>query len=263
MDKESIFKWTFEPETLFRLGEDQIESKLDDYRLLVSDGEVKIIIPDLNILKGWPNLQDMKKELRRGVERFLDSQSIWKHTTYELHFDDYNIPSSLESKIDKALSLSASATIKTSSHSDFRVIDEDGNVQFDSKENRKHRSEKMGRLINKYYYDDVTAYFITRRYRKSIEDPDNEFIHLFDILEALKDKFDTGNKGIQKRFGIEKDKFNTFCALANNEPVLQGRHRGQHVENLRDATDGEREAARQIGREMVYGYLKFLDEENS
>lgn len=263
MNETSIFKWSFKPEFLFRLGEDQIECKLDDYRLLIKDGEVSVIVPDLRAFDGWPNLPDIRKEVRRGIERFLDSRAIWKHKTYELSYAEQNIPESLKEKLGHVVRVNTSETIKTESHVDFKITDAEGDVQFDSKEDRKKRIEKIGNLTHKYYYDDVTTYFITRRYRKAIDDPDNEFIHLFDILEALKDRFDTGNKGVKSRFGIDKDKFNTFCALANNEPVRQGRHRGQHVENLRDATDEEREVARQVAREMVFGYLEFLDEEKS
>lgn len=266
MDDKALFRWTFEPERLFNLDGDQIECELDNYRLLVRDGEVEVIVPNLEALKGWPNLPEIRKEVKNGVERILDIRAIAEHKTYELNFEKKDIPESIHDDLETAIRVNASAQVQTETHIDFQVRDPEGEVTFDSKESRKRRSKKLGELIHEHYSTDPTAHFVVRRYQAAVKDEDNEFVHLFDILEALKDRFDTGNQSIRKRFEIEKGKFRDFCTLANNpseKPVRQGRHRGQSVENLRDATEKEREIARQVAREMVFGYLRYLGEEKS
>ena len=261
-----MFTWTFEPKNLFRLGEEELECELDEYRIVIRDGEVEAIVPDLRAIEGWPNLHGIKKELRRGVEPFLYSRAIWVHKTYQLSYEGHEIPEALADELDRVVTVALNEEVKARSHSDYQFKGPDGTVTFDSREARKRRSIEFGRLTHKYYKHDLTAYFIIRRYRTAIEDPDNEFIHLFDILEALKDRFDERSSDVRQRLGIEKDKFKTFCILANNpdeKPVRQGRHRGRNIEELRDASEAELSVARQVARELVFGYLQFLDQKES
>lgn len=266
MSEDSVFTWTFEPKNLFRLGEGLIECELGAYRLIIRDGQVEAVVPDLRTIEGWPNVHDIKKELRHGVERFLDSRAIWTHETYQLSYEREAIPEASEDELDHVLRVTATAKAKIQGHAEIQVRGPDGDLIGDSRDVRKRQSKEFGRLTHRYYERDRTAYFIIRRYRAAIEDPDNEFIHLFDILEALKDRFDERSSDIRQRLGIEKDKFKTFCILANNpdeKPVRQGRHRGRNIEELRDASEAELSVARQVARELVFGYLQFLDEQES
>lgn len=264
MSKESVFTWAFEPENFFRLGEEELECELGDCRLVIRDGVVDAVVPDLRAVEGWPNLHDIKRGLRRGIEQFLDSQAIWTHKTYQLSYETCAIPASLDDALDRVLRVSATQGVKVIGYVASQVVGPDGKVVSDSRAERKRRSKEFGRLTRAYYEHDPTAYFIIRRYRTAIEDPDNEFIHLFDILEALKDRFDEGGREIRQRLDVDKDKFNAFCTLANNpneKPVLQGRHKGRNIEELREATDEELSIARHVARELVFEYLRFLDQQ--
>jgi hypothetical protein len=58
----------------------------------------------------------------------------------------------------------------------------------------------------------------------------------------------------QKVLGSERRPINP----AGNEPLREGRHRGNSLGALRDATKEELETARKIAREMIEAYLAHL-----
>ena len=91
-------------------------------------------------------------------------------------------------------------------------------------------------------------------------------MHLFDIVEALRTRFDGGNRDIKNRQGLDTDHYtdlNKFGHLANDAPVRQGRHPGKKVGQLRDATEEERKVARQVARQLIFGYLQHIDKKEA
>ena len=83
-----------------------------------------------------------------------------------------------------------------------------------------------------------------KSYQASAKDPDNELVHLYEIRDALVKKF--GDSGaLRTKLGITRNEWSRFAQLANVEPLRQGRHRGTKAGNLRDATEGELQEARQ------------------
>ena len=87
-------------------------------------------------------------------------------------------------------------------------------------------------------------------------DPDNELVHLYEIRDALQDKFGGKNPACYE-LGLNLVDWGRLGDLANNRK--QGRHRGQQVGALHDATNEELNEARTIARKMILGYLEFLE----
>jgi hypothetical protein len=83
-------------------------------------------------------------------------------------------------------------------------------------------------------------------YQRSINDPANALVHLYEVRDALAEHCGGAATAVQT-LGISKRAWDDLGRLANNEPVAEGRHRGKHGENLRTATPAElmrvREAA--------------------
>ena len=99
-----------------------------------------------------------------------------------------------------------------------------------------------------------------RSYEAAVRDPDDELIHLFEIRDALAAKL--GRKAREKaraKLGITRAAWQRLGSLANDAPINQGRHRGEHAGKLRDATRDELEEARQIARGMLQAYLRSLE----
>ncbi len=262
MSKPSTFRWTFEPKNLFRLGDDEIKYEFDCYRLVIRDGEAEAVVPDLRIFEGWPNVHDIRKAVQHGVERILDSQAIWEHETYKLNPDGYDIPESLDDDLDEDVVL-RNLTLKAKAVAFFEIEfrGPDGEITYDSKKARKQHSRELGTLVY-HHADDPWASFIISRYQNAISDPDREFVHLFDIVNAMENKFDS-RQAARTKCKVTKSDLNELTTLANDAPVRQGRHPGKKVEDLRDATEEERKVARQVARQLIFGYLTYLANDES
>lgn len=63
-------------------------------------------------------------------------------------------------------------------------------------------------------------------------------------------RFD-GAKSTRDEIGISASKWSTLSRLTNGEPLNQGRHRGSHLGDLRNATINELGQARDITKEMI------------
>jgi hypothetical protein len=96
-------------------------------------------------------------------------------------------------------------------------------------------------------------------YVKAMQDPADELVHLFEIREAAWKHFGKKEAAVQKAFGIDKSKWRDFGwselgRLANDAPLRQGRHRGKHANQLRDATPEELAEARTIARRFIEAF---------
>jgi hypothetical protein len=123
---------------------------------------------------------------------------------------------------------------------------------------RKHRIARrnfLAELAAAYITDPIVS-SILRSYSAAVADSRNEFLHLYEIREAISENLQAD--GATKEWIIGGVRWRRLRRLANQEPVLQGRHRGQHLQSLRDATPEELAEARDIGRQMIEDYLQHL-----
>lgn len=92
----------------------------------------------------------------------------------------------------------------------------------------------------------------------SVRDPDDEFVHLYEIRDALQKKFGNRKKAF-KELGITDKEWKVIGDLADNQPLEQGRHRGKFVGVLRAAKRSELDAARKSAADFIEKYLIYLE----
>jgi hypothetical protein len=92
--------------------------------------------------------------------------------------------------------------------------------------------------------------FLTKPHTKSF-DPANELVHLYEIRDALSEKFGSQSKA-RRELVITREQWNGLGALADRAPLREGRHRGKHPGRLRDATSEELNEARSIAKSMIH-----------
>jgi hypothetical protein len=92
----------------------------------------------------------------------------------------------------------------------------------------------------------------------AVEDPADELVHLYEIREALQRHFG-GERKAKAALGLTDAMWKPLGRLACDEPVRQGRHRGAHLEELREATPGELKQARKIARELIEAYVRWAE----
>jgi hypothetical protein len=94
-------------------------------------------------------------------------------------------------------------------------------------------------------------------YCAATQDSDNELVHLYEVRGAVCEHY--GNEAnARAALTIPKHFWSELRRLANDEPLRQGRHRGEHALVLRDATEDELTQARDIAKRIITEFAATL-----
>jgi len=137
---------------------------------------------------------------------------------------------------------------------DILITAADGTVVRDTRVERLERdTELLTRLVSKGSTS-VIARRMIESFGKSIDDPANELVHLYEIRDAAADHFG-GETIARAKLKVSKAEWSQLGRLANDEPLNQGRHRGRQSELLRDAAPDELSVARRIARQIIEAFV--------
>jgi len=250
MEQVIVLEWLFSPPNYF---EQTIELTRREYTLRIESGKVEARVDSL-AYDANPNYRLALHESLN--DRFLAIQvfthrtyNLSKPTMYRLHPDGRrDVTVFLEGVQIKAIAGSLDVLVK----------DTYGNIITDTKKDRIEKNEQVANLAEKYCKTDQVLAALLNSYAAAVRDPDNELVHLYEIREAVSQKF--GNESSARdALRVNRSDMSRLRQLANDEPLNQGRHRGKKVGNLRDATEVELNEARFIARLIVDRYLTWLD----
>lgn len=252
MVKEIILEWQYEPETFF---ENSLNLKCDDVNIDVNMGKVisKISTSYIN------NISEIIDKLNRVLEsRFLAVQ-VMTHKQFilsqpsrtDLNEDGTRI---LYCEIKECVSISSMC-------GDIIVRDCNGNIISDTKKERVEETEWFSKSILKFQEKDKTLKQMLKSYSSAISDPANELVHLYEIRDAVSNRFGGGTQA-KRELSITNQEWSNLGSIANNEPLLEGRHRGNNAGNLRPADSTELDIVRKLAHKMIKNYLIFLEKQN-
>lgn len=242
-----VLEWTFSPSNFF---EASVAISRDDYDITIGDGKVEVKM-EPGIFKSDPGIKDIIEDSLN--DRFRGVQLL-SHEKYEL---SYVGRSRLYPDGHKEIFIEMNEIIVFKEQADL-VATKNGVVVYDSRKERTAQKAELAALAGKYGSIDRLAKSILSSYHTAVTDPNNELVHLYEIREALNKKFGSEEQTLSA-LGFSREKWKTLGRLANNEPIKQGRHRGKFIRVLRDATEAELKAAREVGRDLILAYLKFLE----
>jgi len=131
---------------------------------------------------------------------------------------------------------------------DVITTDVDGNVHDTRAERIAQQAATLDLFASKLSRGSVLRRML-ESYSHAVDDPDDEWIHLYEIRDALGTHY-TSHRKARAAVGITEGEWDRVGVLANVEPILQGRHRG-HRDNLRPATREELLEVRQIVRGWI------------
>lgn len=140
---------------------------------------------------------------------------------------------------------------------DIVVRDKDGTIICDSRAERIQKKHEFVTCVLNHAPDDGLLRLLLKSYAAAISDPANEFVHLYEIRDALKAHFG-GEVKAKKVLDFSDARWSKLGRLANNEAVEQSRHRGSFINSTRSATIEELTEARQIAQEMIEKYIATL-----
>ena len=249
MEDIVLLKWEFSPPDYF---EEELTLEYDDCQLVIKEGKVEARID--------PSLYDQNDKMRNSLYEFLNSRfsgvELYSHKPYKLS-EASETRLHADGRKDVVIHAKTSIISISSLTADIIICDKNGNIISDSKRDRIQKKQEFAQLVGDFSSGDLVATSLMTSYKAAVSDPDNELVHLYEIRDALS-KYFLGEKLARKVLNLTKDDWSYLGRLANDEPLIQGRHRGRSIGGLRNATEKELEYARNIARKFVEAYLIYL-----
>ncbi len=239
-------EWTYEPkgffETPYRHAERDFELKIDNGTAVAT-----LIIPT------DPVPADLEESVRTLVENSFLVRELQLHRKAKL--EGPRIYQHSAGRKDVSIRLEGVSAVGMIGQLDFIVSDAEGDIKHDSKAERIAEHTSLLDLLAPKLQQSETLQAIFVSYSKSVDDPDDEFTHLYEVRDALSNHY--GNdENARRALGISKSDWSRFGVLTNVEPLEQGRHRGNHPHGRRPATDEELDEARNLARQWIITFAR-------
>lgn len=243
---KTILEWRYEPPTYF---EAPVSRRSRDYDLAISDG---VAMATLCCPKD-PVPEPLRQEIESRIHNELLARQLLIHQKYTLH-----IPTIRQERSDGSsgvtVMMQGVACIAAVGTVDIVVKDAQGRITKDTKAERIAEHHKFIEAIADPAQKHPPVRRLLLSYRAAVEDPNDEFVHLEEIREALKNHYGSVKKAT-RQLGVSDTKWRRFGNLTNG-PYLQGRHRGLHNTKCRPATLEELKEARCIASELIENFAR-------
>ncbi|TPG94638.1 hypothetical protein EAH72_17000 [Pseudomonas caspiana] len=151
--------------------------------------------------------------------------------------------------------LEGNASVTITEHLVLQLI-RDGVVIVDSAQERADEEMRQGEKLERHA-DDALLSRMLASHRNAMNDRNDEFVHLYEILDALEKKFGKLHR-VADALAFDVSRLRAFQACCNT-PTTASRHRGNVSGPLRSPTQGEYETARSVAWDLVMAYATFLD----
>lgn len=137
------------------------------------------------------------------------------------------------------------------------MLDKDGNVIYDSKIEKEQKACRFQEKALRHLNNDILRKLLNS-YDAANRNPENEFVHLYEIRDALV-KFFEKDSVAREKLGVSSKDWSLFGKYTNNGELEQSRHRGMHLGRHRRATSEELATVRNLAHQMIDKYLDYLD----
>lgn len=249
MSADVVLQWNFSPSTYF--GE-RVDILCHDHMIKIADGKVETKV-DSATYEANPSLRE---KLHKHLNiRFL-TQQLFTHKPYKLS-QPIKIVVHQDGRKDYFVELEPAKMVVTGGSVEFRIIDKNGNTIADSRQVKIETMKRLSELFIAHASDDL-LFILLQSYDAAVKDPSDELVHLYEIRDALSNKFGS-EANARATLAITYSTWSRLGQLCNNEPLNQGRHRGKKAsEVLRDAKENELAEARDIVRTMIDAYIRYV-----
>lgn len=159
-----------------------------------------------------------------------------------------------DGKRDISLSLESAVMSASIGTVDVIATDANGKITSDSRAERLRKQAQFRAHVGRILPHDIALKRMLHSFRNALEDRDNFLIHLYEIRETLSTEL-SGAEAAWQDVGVSSGDWSKFGRLANEEPLLEGRHRGKHAA-LRKASLDETTWALEFGQRLIEGYVQ-------
>jgi len=252
--KKVYANWTYTPTDYF---ENEILLEEAGYSIKIKEGNIELVVNE----EENENVSETHSKYSDMVESFFMAELLGERRFYELKVSSLKAENEDGSITKYIKPKSINVTFSFGTSVAFTIMDKDGNIIKDSEEEKqKKQIELLKKLQNALNRDEIVKGLIDS-YKSSISDPNNELVHLYEIRDALHSYFGSHGKAI-KDLSITAKEWNDLGRVCNGLPLNQGRHRGQNLGHLRDASKEELEKARTIAIKMIESFIDYLNKED-
>jgi hypothetical protein len=244
--QRSELEWTYEPADFF---EAPYQCSDVDFDLMVDAGRA---VATLSVPQD-PVSKDVEGLVRTVIESILLVRQLQIHRQYRLEGPRTHQHSAGRKNI--SIHVGSAAIVFSDGHADLIARDAYGKIVRDSREERIAEHDSELNSLAPRLMRSATLRSLFESYSRSVTDPDDELVHLYEVRDALSGHYG-GEDSARDALGISKGEWKRLGVLANVEPLEQGRHRGKHPEGRRTATEGELNEARQLARRWIVAFAQ-------
>ena len=220
-----------------------------DWELLFEDGRA---LATLRVPHD-PIDADLEDRIRDQIESVTLVRQLQVHRTYQI--EGPRTYQHVEGRKHITIRVGSAALTFSAGHVDVVATDSTGKVVRDTRAERIAGHESMLQSLAPRAGSSSLLRSLLHSYSRAVSDPANELVHLYEIRDALSEHFG-GEEGARTALGISKTEWQRLGALANAEPLEQGRHRGKHPDGRRRATQIELQEARRIVHRWINAFAR-------
>jgi hypothetical protein len=238
--------WSYEPSDFFEVPYEHQEA---DFCLTAGDGS---IVARLSTPQD-PIPSALRARIRNLVDNLLLVRQLHDHRHFESQGPNVR---QFEGELKHVYEeVTGSFTIGAGMQIDFIHQNAAGNVIRDSRAERiaAHTVDLDRMSVALARSPELRS--MATSYRRSVDDPGNELVHLYEIYDTVMTHF--GGKGAAvKALSVSEKRFRRLGRLSCREPLEQGRHRGKHPTSRRPATPTELDEARGIAMQVIKAFAQ-------
>jgi hypothetical protein len=138
---------------------------------------------------------------------------------------------------------------------DAIIQDAAGNILRDTRTERIAEHARLLSSTTPKLARSATLRGLLTSYSRSVADPFNELVHLYEIRDGLSQHYG-GEQPARAALSISATEWGRLGVLANVEPLEEGRHRGKHPAGRRSASAAELGQARAIIRRWITAFAE-------
>lgn len=244
MPERTELEWTYEPTDYFEVP---YHHSAIEYKVLVGGGHVLATLTTPTV----PVSDQLDQQIRAMIDGIFLVRQVQTHRAYTLQGPRTCQYSA--GRKDVSIRLGGVSAVATAGQVDVVVRNAAGEVTRDSRSDRiEGRKTLLDSIAPKVVHSQLLR-SVLDSYSRSIADPSNELVHLYEVRDSLSAHFG-GEQQARDALQIEKTEWQRLGVLANVEPLAQGRHRGKHPGRQRIATATELEDARTIVRGWILSF---------
>jgi len=249
MDEFYFLEWEYTP---FDYFEEITELVCDCGVISLENGQAK-----LNICSSiYPSDQSLRSSLHEKLEYRFQIAQVFNYKSYSLSKPRVSLHS--RDGVKSTWIFPDDLTVKIIfGDVDVVVRDSAGDIISDSRSKRMKDKNRFDQIAVKNVDNSVVRKMLGSL-GAAINDPDNEFVYLYEVVECLEAYFGGETKSVDI-LGFDIARWRRLGKLTNNKKLTQGRHRGRHLKVMRGASSSELSEAKELACEMIESYLIYLD----